>query len=218
MAHLQTSDEVDEETLNALLLHLDASGSTTAAPETGGTSAGSVVAADQPGDTQVSDSSTAANTAQGSQHHSAAVGASATATATGKSDAAGADIPDYALPDAQYVERTMLPLLLRGLEEVALTRPPDPLAFLGAYLISNNPQKPAVPWSSASAAAAVPGTSSNGSLTPDGAARSTPTLTPQQQQQQQPSSPFRPTDQPALADAVMRAVERFAPSAKAETA
>ncbi|GET87770.1 hypothetical protein LtaPh_1806400 [Leishmania tarentolae] len=67
---------------------------------------------------------------------------SGAATVYGKDDLGTEDeIPEYALPDAQYVERTMLPLLLRGLEVVAEVRPPDPLAFLGAYLICNNPQK-----------------------------------------------------------------------------
>ncbi|RNF05478.1 hypothetical protein TraAM80_04516 [Trypanosoma rangeli] len=54
-------------------------------------------------------------------------------------------VPVYALPDQQYLEATVLPLLLRGLEEVAKTRPADPLAFLAAYLLSNNPQKTSHP-------------------------------------------------------------------------
>ncbi|KAK7200462.1 Dpy-30 motif containing protein [Novymonas esmeraldas] len=62
------------------------------------------------------------------------------------------DIPEYALPDAQYIERTILPLLLRGLEEVVRIRPPDPLAFLGAYMVCNNPQRP--PETSAAATSA----------------------------------------------------------------
>lgn len=56
-----------------------------------------------------------------------------------------ADVPVYALPDQEYLESTVLPLLLRGMEEVAKARPPDPLAFLGAYLLTNNPQRGAVP-------------------------------------------------------------------------
>ncbi|KAF8282085.1 putative Dpy-30 motif containing protein [Trypanosoma cruzi] len=50
-------------------------------------------------------------------------------------------VPVYALPDQQYLEATVLPLLLRGLEEVAKARPADPLAFLAAYLLGNNPQR-----------------------------------------------------------------------------
>lgn len=49
-------------------------------------------------------------------------------------------VPVYALPDEQYLELLVLPLLLRGLSEVSRIRPPDALAFLGAYLIHNNPQ------------------------------------------------------------------------------
>ncbi|RNE99370.1 uncharacterized protein Tco025E_09019 [Trypanosoma conorhini] len=54
-------------------------------------------------------------------------------------------VPVYALPDQQYLEATVFPLLLRGLEEVARSRPADPLAFLAAYLLSNNPQKTSHP-------------------------------------------------------------------------
>lgn len=54
-------------------------------------------------------------------------------------------IPVYALPDQAYLETTVLPLLLRGLEELSKVRPPDPLTFLAAYLIGNNPQRSAAP-------------------------------------------------------------------------
>lgn len=55
------------------------------------------------------------------------------------------NIPLYALPDQEYLEASVMPLLLRGMEELAKVRPPDPLTFLAAYLIGNNPQKSAVP-------------------------------------------------------------------------
>ncbi|ORC92650.1 uncharacterized protein TM35_000034030 [Trypanosoma theileri] len=54
-------------------------------------------------------------------------------------------VPVYALPDQPYLEATVMPLLLRGLEEVSKARPVDPLAFLAAYLLSNNPQRCAHP-------------------------------------------------------------------------
>lgn len=54
-------------------------------------------------------------------------------------------IPLYALPDQEYLEATILPLLLRALEELSKVRPPDPLTFLAAYLIGNNPQRSATP-------------------------------------------------------------------------
>lgn len=65
------------------------------------------------------------------------------------------DVPLYALPDQQYLERAIMPLLLRGLEEVAVARPPDALAFLGAYLLSNNPQRRAAAGAGGEEAAAA---------------------------------------------------------------
>ncbi|KAG5507599.1 hypothetical protein JKF63_06548 [Porcisia hertigi] len=96
------------------------------------------------------------------------------------------DIPEYALPDAQYIERTMLPLLLRGLEEVARVRPPDPLAFLGAYMICNNPQKLSVANNSSDGSNALEKLMPSWvSLPPDGLST------------------------PALAEAVQQATKRF---------
>lgn len=50
-------------------------------------------------------------------------------------------IPPYALPEKEYLESTVLPLLLHGLEALAKERPVDPIEYLAAYLISNNPQR-----------------------------------------------------------------------------
>lgn len=50
-------------------------------------------------------------------------------------------LPLYAQPDQVFLEQTILPLLLRGLEELVIARPPDPLAFLAAYLLGNNPMR-----------------------------------------------------------------------------
>ena len=47
----------------------------------------------------------------------------------------------HALPDKEYLEATLLPLLVHGLEATARERPKDPLEYLAAYLISNNPQR-----------------------------------------------------------------------------
>lgn len=52
-----------------------------------------------------------------------------------------ASLPVHALPDRQYLEQAILPLLLHGLEATARQRPNDPLEFLAAYLASNNPQR-----------------------------------------------------------------------------
>ncbi|CUG82063.1 Hypothetical protein, putative [Bodo saltans] len=54
---------------------------------------------------------------------------------------APASLPVHALPDRQYLEQAILPLLLHGLEATARQRPNDPLEFLAAYLCSNNPQR-----------------------------------------------------------------------------
>lgn len=114
---------------------------------------------------------------------------SGVATGYGK-DNAGADdeIPEYALPDAQYIERTMLPLLLRGLEVVAQVRPPDPLAFLGAYMICNNPQKPP---------------SKNTPASANGLEKARPNSV---------SAPVDDSASPALAEAVKQAMNRFSAS------
>ncbi|KPA78536.1 hypothetical protein ABB37_06141 [Leptomonas pyrrhocoris] len=215
---MQSPNKVDEETLQALLLHLgpekpvagaqdpSAAETITTKPSEG---LGPAASPERPAD-RLSGTLLSGNLAQGF----------ARPFAGGDAE----DVPDYALPDAQYIERTILPLLLRGLEEVALTRPPDPLAFLGAYLISNNPQRPTA--ASAAPVGALPTISTSSNATQDGARdgahRGSPTqvLTQQQQQQQQQpsSSPFLPTNQPALAEAVQRAAERFAPYVKGSPA
>jgi protein dpy-30 len=51
----------------------------------------------------------------------------------------------HALPVRAYLDQTVVPILLQGLAEVARTRPEDPIDFLAAYLIQNNPQKAAKP-------------------------------------------------------------------------
>ena len=55
-------------------------------------------------------------------------------------------IPVQAMPPRQYLDATVVPLLLHGLEALALERPEDPLEYLAAFLISNNPQRdPSLP-------------------------------------------------------------------------
>lgn len=160
-------DEVDAETLQALLVHFGSAAETF------------------------------------TRSHEAASGAADPAGIA--SDEAGDGIPEYALPDAQYLERTILPLLLRGLEEVAVARPPDALAFLGAYLISNNPQQPTGGAVGVAAAAINSGgVSSSGGVSPD-------------QAREGSGVGLLPTEQPAIAEAVQRAVERFAPPVKGTT-
>jgi hypothetical protein len=47
----------------------------------------------------------------------------------------------HSLPPKSYLEATVLPLLLHGLEAVAKDRPRDPVEYLAAFLLSNNPQR-----------------------------------------------------------------------------
>lgn len=49
--------------------------------------------------------------------------------------------PVHALPGRQYLDATVVPLLLHGLEAIAMERPQDPIEYLAAFLISNNPQR-----------------------------------------------------------------------------
>ena len=55
-------------------------------------------------------------------------------------------VPPHALPTRAYLDQTVIPLLLHGLEAVAVDRPKDPIEYLAAYLVSNNPQRdPSLP-------------------------------------------------------------------------
>ncbi|CAH2234767.1 protein dpy-30 homolog [Pararge aegeria] len=42
-----------------------------------------------------------------------------------------------ALPTRQYLDQTVVPILLQGLSAVAKERPPEPISFLAAYLLKN---------------------------------------------------------------------------------
>ncbi|CAD6999403.1 protein dpy-30 homolog [Ceratitis capitata] len=46
--------------------------------------------------------------------------------------------PDLSsLPTRQYLDQTVAPILLHGLQTLARERPPDPISFLAAYLLKN---------------------------------------------------------------------------------
>ncbi|KAG0556621.1 hypothetical protein KC19_11G067600 [Ceratodon purpureus] len=45
-----------------------------------------------------------------------------------------------AMPVRQYLEKSVVPLLLHGLQLLAIERPENPVAFLAHYLIENNPR------------------------------------------------------------------------------
>lgn len=51
------------------------------------------------------------------------------------------DNPMLSLPIRSYLDQTVVPVLLQGLSELASERPEDPVAFLGDYLLKNNPNK-----------------------------------------------------------------------------
>ncbi|KPJ13385.1 Protein dpy-30-like [Papilio machaon] len=42
-----------------------------------------------------------------------------------------------ALPTRQYLDQTVVPILLQGLSALAKERPPDPISYLAAYLLKN---------------------------------------------------------------------------------
>ena len=42
------------------------------------------------------------------------------------------------LPIRAYLDQTVVPVLLQGLSELAKERPPDPVKWLGNYLLKNS--------------------------------------------------------------------------------
>lgn len=47
-----------------------------------------------------------------------------------------------ALPIRQYLETAVVPILLQGMQALVKERPNNPVEFLAAYLLKNNPQGP----------------------------------------------------------------------------
>ncbi len=41
------------------------------------------------------------------------------------------------LPARQYLDQTVVPILLQALSNLAKERPPDPISYLAAYLVRN---------------------------------------------------------------------------------
>ncbi|KAA0146117.1 hypothetical protein FNF31_07861 [Cafeteria roenbergensis] len=50
-----------------------------------------------------------------------------------------ADLDTAVLPVRAYLDRTVVPLLLQGLAQLAKERPPHPVEYLAHYLLQNNP-------------------------------------------------------------------------------
>ncbi|XP_034247051.1 protein dpy-30 homolog [Thrips palmi] len=61
------------------------------------------------------------------------------------------------LPTRQYLDQTVVPILIRGLTTLSKERPADPISFLASYLMKNKAQFESA--SSASAVSAQPSTS-----------------------------------------------------------
>ncbi|GMI58220.1 hypothetical protein ScalyP_jg6240 [Parmales sp. scaly parma] len=47
-----------------------------------------------------------------------------------------------ALPIRAYLDQTVVPIMLDGMSALVKERPPNPIEWLAAYLIQNNPQGP----------------------------------------------------------------------------
>jgi protein dpy-30 len=47
-----------------------------------------------------------------------------------------------ALPIRAYLDQTVVPILLQGMSALVKERPGNPIEWLAAYLIKNNPQGP----------------------------------------------------------------------------
>ncbi|KAH0787343.1 Dpy-30 motif family protein [Histomonas meleagridis] len=51
-------------------------------------------------------------------------------------------IPVRSLPKQEYLEATVIPLLLEGISWIVKERPEDPVESLAMFLIKNNPNEP----------------------------------------------------------------------------
>ncbi|RZF44447.1 hypothetical protein LSTR_LSTR002220 [Laodelphax striatellus] len=69
-------------------------------------------------------------------------------TAQSEKDASAQDPPPQkksrvdlqSLPSRQYLDQTVVPILLQGLSALSKERPPDPINYLAAYLLKNKAQ------------------------------------------------------------------------------
>ncbi|WIA17301.1 hypothetical protein OEZ85_014168 [Tetradesmus obliquus] len=50
-------------------------------------------------------------------------------------------LTSHALPIRQYLESTVVPLLMQGLQSLCKERPEDPVEYLANYLLQHNPKK-----------------------------------------------------------------------------
>ena len=65
-------------------------------------------------------------------------------TTAAEAEAASAAMQDrmnlQTLPIRAYLDQTVVPVLLDGMSALVKERPPNPVEWLAAYLIKNNPQ------------------------------------------------------------------------------
>eukprot|EP00127_Corallochytrium_limacisporum_P006640 Clim_evm19s232 gene=Clim_evmTU19s232 len=61
----------------------------------------------------------------------------AAAKEEGAAETAGGEVPLNALPLRQYLDRTVVPILLEGISRVGKERPPNPVEWLGMFLLHN---------------------------------------------------------------------------------
>jgi protein dpy-30 len=54
---------------------------------------------------------------------------------------AKAGVSAKVLPTRQYLEESVVPILMQGMQELVKERPDDPVQYLAAYLIKHNPKK-----------------------------------------------------------------------------
>ncbi len=62
-------------------------------------------------------------------------------TANSVSSSVDHKINFQALPVRAYLDQTVVPILLQGLAAVVKERPENPVEYLAAFLLKNNPQK-----------------------------------------------------------------------------
>lgn len=79
------------------------------------------------------------------QHDAAVAAVAATATdnirAAEKATAGiSKKLTTHALPIRQYLESTVVPVLMQGLQSLCKERPEDPLDYLAHYLLQHNPK------------------------------------------------------------------------------
>jgi protein dpy-30 len=53
---------------------------------------------------------------------------------------AHAEINTKAMPARQYLDHTVVPLLMKGMQQLVREKPDDPVAYLAAYLLKHNPK------------------------------------------------------------------------------